>query len=153
MSTFIGTDTYSIDHKGRITVPLTMRRSGTGKPLTRFVLNRGLDGCVAVRSVEEWNRAMQRMRRVNDGEASGRAFIRAFMMHAKEVTVDAQGRIPIPPALIGHAGIGKEAVLHGAGTHLEIWDPERFRQQVSEITEKPGEYERLAALHLKGEDS
>jgi len=51
---------------------------------------------------------------------------RTHLMDATPVTVDAQGRVTIPPALMSRAGLGKEATLHGLGDHIEIWNPERL---------------------------
>ena len=149
MTSFLGTDTHAIDHKGRISVPAAMRRTDAGRPISRFVLNMGFDGCVNVYSREEWKRMMDRLRRISIGNPTGRAFRRAFLMDAKEVTVDAQGRIPVPPALSRRASLAREAVVHGAEDHIEIWNPDRFRAAVSPVTEVEGQYERLAAEHLK----
>jgi MraZ protein len=74
-------------------------------------------------------------------------------MDAKEVTVDAQGRVPIPPALIRRASLDKEAVVHGAEDHIEIWNPEKFNASVSPVIDVPGQYELLAAEHLKDRTS
>lgn len=152
MASFIGTDTYAIDHKGRIAVPAWMRRAEAGRRLTRFVVSMGLDQCVAVYSPDEWQRMMAKLRKVSMGSASGRAFRRAFMTDAKEVSVDGQGRITVPPALMRRAALGKEAVLHGAEDHVEIWNPERFRNLLAPIIDVEGEFEKLAAEHLKDEE-
>ena len=151
MSSFLGTDNHAIDHKGRISVPAPMRRTETGKPITRFVLNMGFDGCVNAYSREEWKRMMDRLRRIPMGNPTGRAFRRAFLMDAKEVTVDAQGRVPIPPALIRRASLDKDAVVHGAEDHIEIWNPKRFKAPLAPIVDVEGQYEKLAAEHLKDE--
>ena len=81
-----------------------------------------------------------------------RNFRRAFMQDARQVTVDAQGRIPIPPALIRRAVLGKDAVLHGAEDHIEIWNPDRYQAQLATVTEVPGEYERLAQEFMEDEE-
>ncbi len=151
MSSFLGTDDHAIDHKGRISIPAPMRRTETGKPITRFVLNMGFDGCVNAYSREEWKRMMDRLRRIPMGNPTGRAFRRAFLMDAKEVTVDAQGRVPIPPALIRRASLDKDAVVHGAEDHIEIWNPERFKAALAPVVDVAGQYEKLAAEHLKDE--
>ena len=114
MSSFLGTDTHSIDHKGRISIPASMRRTETGRAITRFVLNMGFDGCVHGYSKDEWKRMMERLRKIPISNPQGRAFRRAFLTDAKEVQVDAQGRVPIPPALVRRASLDKEAVVHGA---------------------------------------
>lgn len=149
MTSFLGTDTHAIDHKGRISIPAPMRRTESGRPVTRFVLNMGFDGCVHVYSKEEWKRMMERLRQISIANPTGRAFRRAFLTDAKEVTVDAQGRVPIPPALMRRASLDKEAVVHGAEDHIEIWNTERFKAALAPIIEVEGQYEKLAAEHLK----
>jgi MraZ protein len=61
------------------------------------------------------------------GTKEQRALARAFLMDACKVTVDKQGRISVPPSLIGRAGLGKDARLHGQVGRIEIWSPERFK--------------------------
>ena len=48
---------------------------------------------------------------------------------------------------MGHAGLGKDAVLHGQIDRIEIWNPERLRAVVSEAS---GQLERLADEVLGG---
>ena len=73
--------------------------------------------------------------------------MRAFLMNACRVTVDAQGRITIPPALMGRAGLGKEAVLLGQVGRIEIWNPERL---TTVIDEAQNQFESLAEDVLGG---
>ena len=152
MPSFIGTYTYAIDHKGRIAIPASMRRGEAKRSLTTFYLNRGFDGCVAIYSPDSWQRMLERIRKFSPGDPKARAFRRAFLKDAEEVTVDAQGRVTIPPALIAHAALGKDAVLHGSDTHIEIWNPQRFDGLTGKITDTPGDYEDLAAALFKEED-
>ena len=133
MSSFYGTETHSIDHKGRVSVPASMRRAaGRRGSAPTFVLVAGFEGCLALYSPDEWNSVEGRLRRIPMGDRRGRAFARAFLMDACKVTVDAQGRITIPPALVRRAGLGKEAVLLGQVDRIEIWNPERFKTHVAE---------------------
>ena len=142
MSSFYGTETYSIDHKGRISVPASMRRDASRKkPINSYVLVAGFEGCLALYTPGEWARVEDRLRRIPMGDRRGRAFARTFLMDAREVTVDAQGRITIPPALTSRAGLGKEAVLHGQVDRIEIWNPDRLKAVV-EATQ--GQLESLA---------
>ncbi len=147
MASFLGTDRYAIDHKGRIAIPASLRRGeGRKKPITSFVLALGLDGCLALYPPEEWARVEERLRRIPMGTRNGRAFQRAFLHHAVKVSVDAQGRITIPPALMGRAGLGKEAVLHGQISKIEIWNPERLE---AELESGQQNLEELAAEVLR----
>jgi MraZ protein len=130
---FYGTETYAIDHKGRISVPIAMRRSLPGKKaLATFMLAPGFEGCLALYSPEEWRRVEERLRRIPMGGRRGRAFQRTFLLNVTKVSVDTQGRITIPPALMQRAGLGKEAVLHGVLDRIEIWNPERLQVELNE---------------------
>jgi len=149
LASFYGTQTYAIDHKGRISVPATMRRSASAKKggADTFFLVSGFEGCLALYAPEEWRRVEERLRQIPMGDRRGRAFARAFLMDATKVSVDAQGRIAIPPALMGRAGLGKEAVLLGQVDRIEIWNQERLDALVQAAN---GEYETLAGEVLGG---
>jgi len=130
---FYGTNVYAIDHKGRLSVPTSLRRpGGRQRPIQNFVLVAGFEGCLAMYAPEDWARVEERLRKLPMGGRKARAFTRAFLMDATPVTVDAQGRITIPSALLDRAELGKEAVLLGQGTHIEIWNPERLKAVLGE---------------------
>ena len=146
MPSFYGTETYAIDHKGRISVPAPMRRAGK-KPIESFLLVAGFEGCLALYTEEQWTRVEERLQQLPIGGRKGRAFMRAFLMNACRVTVDAQGRITVPSALMGRAGLGKEAVLLGQVGRIEIWNPERLGSVVDEAQHQ---FESLAEDVLGG---
>lgn len=153
MPSFVGTFTYAIDHKGRIAIPPSMRRGDSPRrPLTRFYLNRGFDSCIAVYPHDSWQRMLEKIRKFSPGDPKARAFKRAFLKDAMEVTVDSQGRVTIPPALITHAALAKDAVLHGSDNCIEIWNPQRFEGLTGNVVNTPGDYEELAAALFKEED-
>lgn len=133
MASFYGTETYAIDHKGRISVPASMRRAGGAKKSAdTFYLVAGFEGCLALYTPDEWRRVEERLRQIPMGDRRGRAFARAFLMDATKVSVDAQGRVAIPPALMGRAGLGKEAVLLGQVDRIEVWNAERLGAAVKD---------------------
>jgi MraZ protein len=128
MATFYGTADYSIDDKGRIVVPASMRAvRGRKAPISTFILVKGFDPCLWLYAEEDWTNFEQRLGRMSMGTKEQRALARAFLMDACKVTVDKQGRISVPPSLIGRAGLGKDARLHGQVGRIEIWSPERFK--------------------------
>ena len=133
MSSFYGTESYSIDHKGRLSIPAAMRRTADRKKsLQSFILVAGFEGCLSLHGHDEWQRVEERLRKIPMGVHRGRAFSRAFLMDACKVTVDAQGRITIPPALMRRAGLGKDAILLGQVDRIEIWEAGRLSQVTAE---------------------
>ena len=132
MATFYGTANYSIDDKGRLVVPSSLREvPGRKTPLSSFVLVGGLDGCLWLYAEEDWTHFEERLRKLSMGTKKQRDFARAFLVGASKVTVDKQGRISIPSSLMGRAGLGKEAVLHGQVGRIEIWSPAKFEESVT----------------------
>jgi MraZ protein len=133
VSSFYGTESYSIDHKGRLSIPAAMRRTADRKKsLQSFILVAGFEGCLSLYGHDEWKRVEDRLRKIPMGDRRGRAFARAFLMDAGKVTVDAQGRITIPPALLRRAGLGKDAILLGQVDRIEIWEAGRLSQVTAE---------------------
>jgi MraZ protein len=131
MKSFYGTETHAIDYKGRLGIPVAMRREPTRKKsISSFILVAGFEGCLSLYTPEEFQRVEDRLRRLPMGDRKGRAFARAFLLDACRVSVDAQGRIPIPPALMNRAGLGKEAVLLGQVDRIEIWNADRLKTVV-----------------------
>ena len=148
MSSFYGTEKYAIDHKGRLSIPAAMRRAAPGKKsIDRFLLVAGFEGCLALYTEPQWERVEERLQQLPIGGRKGRAFMRAFLMDACRVTVDAQGRITIPPALTSRAGLGQEAVLLGQVGRIEVWSPDRLK---SVVDEAHTQFESLAEDVLGG---
>jgi MraZ protein len=146
MTSFYGTEKHTIDPKGRVSIPAYMRRaSGRQKPIDQFLLMAGFDGCLSLYAEEEWGHVEERlMRQLLSLE--GRQVTRSMLMNATRVTVDAQGRITIPPALIGRAELGKEAVLLGQIDRIEIWKPEKLQS----VLDQAPPFERGAEQLLRG---
>ncbi len=137
MASFHNTQTCSIDHKGRLSVPVAMRREGPGrKTHDRFFLKYGTEGCLQLYSVEGWEQMEAKLRKLQRKGPRERGFVRAFRKDAYWVTVDAQGRISISPALTGRAGLGKEALLHGNIEYIEIWNPEKYSASMAAMPDE-----------------
>jgi len=144
---FYGTETFAIDHKGRISIPAKMRRAASKRSAQEFIVVAGFEGCLALYTNDQWKRVEERLQQLPIGGRKNRAFARAFLMDACRVTADMQGRITIPPALMGRAGLGKEAVLLGQVGRIEIWNPDRLK---SVVEEAQSQFETLAEEVLGG---
>jgi MraZ protein len=149
MATFLGTEKYSIDEKNRVVIPASMRSvRGSSSEVTSFTMMRGLDGCVWLYAEEDWGKLEDLLQRLSTGAKDQRAFARTALVGAAKVAVDKQGRITITPSLMGHAGLGKDALLHGQVGRIEIWSPDRFEKAL--VTETSA-YDALAEKVLGGE--
>ncbi|MBS4540094.1 division/cell wall cluster transcriptional repressor MraZ [Clostridium sp. D2Q-11] len=114
---FIGEYNHSIDKKGRIIIPAKFRENlGTS-----FILTKGLDNCLFVYPLEEWNILENKLKTLPLTRKDARAFVRFFFSGATECELDKQGRILIPSNLRDHAKLDKETTIIGVSNRVEIW--------------------------------
>ena len=121
---FIGEYQHALDSKNRIIVPSKLREE-LG---TKFVITKGLDGCLYAYPVTEWKILEEKLKTLPLTNKDARAFVRFFFAGACEVEVDKQGRVLIPQNLKEYAGIEKEIVSIGVLTRVEIWGKEKWSQ-------------------------
>lgn len=134
---FIGEFQHSIDDKGRLIMPSKCREL-LGD---RFMITKGLDGCLFVYPKEEWKSLEDKLKNLPFTKKDARAFARFFFSGASECEADKQGRILINGVLRDYAKITKDVVIIGAGTRLEIWSREIWEGYSQDVA---GNYEELA---------
>ena len=101
-------------------VPSKFRDDLNGK----FVLTKGLDGCLYGYPIEEWKTLSDKLKTLPLTNKNARAFVRFFFSGAHEIEIDKQGRALIPQNLVEYAHIEKEIVSIGVLTRIEIWSKE-----------------------------
>lgn len=124
----IGEYNHSLDVKGRVNFPSKLRED-LGE---RFILTKGLDGCLFVYSMPEWAILEEKIKSMPLSKA--RTFQRFLFASAIEVTVDKQGRIVIPSNLREYAGLDKDVVIIGASVRAEIWDQKKWEESCRQLT-------------------
>lgn len=138
----IGEFKHSIDAKRRLAVPSKLRRD-IG---TKAVLTRGLDNCLFLFTLQEWEKLAGKLGNLPFSQHDTRAFVRLLLSGASEVDIDALGRILVPDYLKEYAGLKKRVVIAGLYNRLEIWDEEKWQtykenmeKKSDQIAEKLGE--------------
>ncbi|MDP6387686.1 MAG: division/cell wall cluster transcriptional repressor MraZ [Candidatus Pacebacteria bacterium] len=133
----IGEYTHTLDTKKRISLPSKFRRE-FGK---RVVVTRGLDNCLFVYSIKEWEKISKKIGELPMGGADTRGFNRFMLSGAVEVDVDSAGRVLIPDFLKNFANLGNKVVLAGIHSRVEIWNEKAWTQYKENIEKRA---ERLA---------
>jgi MraZ protein len=95
----------------------------------RVVLTR-FDNCVYGYAQADWDHIIKDFQHLNLTRPDMRRFQRFFLGGAMQVVLDKQGRILVPPHLRKYAALNKEVVLAGSGRRFEIWDLERYEQEM-----------------------
>ena len=119
---------HNLDEKGRLVIPSKFRNE-LGK---EYVITKGLDKCLFVYSVSEWNKLVNKLSTLQFTKKNVRAFERSFIGSASLDEFDKQGRINITSLLVHYANITKECVIIGALERLEIWSLEDFNKYMKE---------------------
>lgn len=114
---FIGEYAHNLDAKGRIIIPSKFR----DELHSSFILTRGLDHCLTIYSLDQWNKILEKLSKLPTTKKAAREYVRMLTSGATECTLDSQGRIAIPSFLSRHADIVKECVIIGVSDHIEIW--------------------------------
>jgi MraZ protein len=140
--TFKGTYNYSIDHKGRLSVPVKFRDKTDSPAGEHYVIARGFEGCLYVYPREAWTQVEEKLlalKTISDPHA--RFFVRTLLSNAADSKIDKLGRIMIPQNLLDLAGIKKDVVVRGVLEKIEIWDPEILKKYEEG---QPDSYEDVA---------
>lgn len=128
MAAFRGSYTHTIDHKGRVSIPARYRRQLSGDADETFVVLRGLDTCIALYPADEFRRLDERLRARSFSDETNRRYQRMMLFDSRDETLDAQGRVALPPRLVTHAQLSKDVLVVGMLDHLEIWNPDLFQK-------------------------
>ena len=123
-----GQYTHSIDAKGRVNFPAKLREE-LGE---RFMITRGLDNCLLVYSVDEWDQLAAKLHELPISKSA--PLNRFFFAGAAEAEPDKQGRVLLPAHLREYAGLDRDVTIAGVSNRAEIWDSERWEKQNEQLT-------------------
>ena len=119
---FMGEYHHTIDDKGRLIIPSKFRTE-LGES---FVITRGLENCLFVYSLVEWNKIVDKLKKLPFTKKDARNFTRFFLSGATITELDKQGRANIHPSLTSYASLEKDCVVIGVNDRLEIWSKQNW---------------------------
>jgi len=132
---FTGEYWYSMDQKGRVSIPSKLRDELGGE----FMICKGFDKCLNIYPVSEWEAFARKIKELP--EAKQRHARRYFFSGTNEGSLDPQGRIAVPPVYRQFAALEKDVVIIGNENHLEIWS----------VTEWENEQQHMSAEGVTGD--
>ena len=142
MHHFIGTYECKADEKGRIMLPVSLKKQLSDKLKNGFVIKRAVfNSCLELYPLKEWDKLMLRINKLNRFNKKNIDFIRRFTAGVRQIDIDISGRILIPKDLINHARISKNIVVSSAVNILEIWDKTLYEEAINDAK---GDFGNLA---------
>ena len=139
---FSGQFTYSIDSKGRISIPAKLRRYVSAEANDTFKIIRGTSICIDVYPYNEWLILEEKLNRLNPFNPDEIRFKRTILQHVSEDKLDSQSRILIPQTFLEYAKIEKEVLILGVGNKIEVWNPKIFDDYMKQSDQT---FEQIAA--------
>lgn len=125
---FLGTHSPRLDDKGRLILPAKFREQMEAG----VVVTRGQERCLYVFPAAEFERLAEQLRQAPVTSKQARDYLRVFLSGASDEVPDKQGRITIPTALRGYAGLDRDCAVIGAGQRVEIWDAGAWEAYLAE---------------------
>jgi MraZ protein len=148
MTGFLGEYEATVDAKGRFLFPAGFKKQLPESAGMSFVINRGLEKCLTLYTVQAWEVLHRKLSNLNDFDPKVRQFRRLFLNGATFLEADAAGRILLPPNLREYAGIDKDIVLASAIDKIEIWDRKTYKELFEQFSSE--EFSDLASLVMGG---
>ena len=130
MSHFLGEFECKLDAKGRMMIPAGLKRQLPEAEREGLVVNRGFEKHLVIYTRKEWDKIVDDLSKLNQYEKRTREFIRYFTRGATELSLDSNGRVLLPKALLEYAGIGADVVLACQFNKIEAWDQRAYDEQM-----------------------
>ncbi|HLU51858.1 MAG TPA: division/cell wall cluster transcriptional repressor MraZ [Flavobacteriaceae bacterium] len=130
---FFETYQCKADAKGRVLIPSALLKKLAPIIDKGFVMKRSVfSKCLELFPMEEWERTMQKLNKLNRFNRRHMDFIRRYTAGVRVLELDANGRFLIPKDLMVHAGITKDITLSGTISVIEIWDTALYEAAIKE---------------------
>jgi len=137
MDLFVSNYTFRLDAKGRVSVPASYRavlaRDGFEGLYCYPTFDRPALDAGGNALLKEIEALIGRFAPYSDERED---FSAALYGTSETLKIDGEGRVILTDPLKTHAGIGEAVAFVGLGHKFQIWEPERFRAQLAEATEK-----------------
>ncbi|MFP5414803.1 MAG: division/cell wall cluster transcriptional repressor MraZ [Gammaproteobacteria bacterium] len=119
---FRGNNEINMDAKGRMAIPARYRDALTTGCDGQLVATIDIeDRCLFLYPLPAWQEIEAQIAKLPTFNPDTRRLQRLLIGHARELEIDSNGRVLIPPELRTYAGLDKEVVLVGQGHRFELW--------------------------------
>ncbi len=125
---FMGEYHPSLDEKGRMAVPIKLRKAfGENDIINKLIVTYGFGKYIMAYREQDWDDFVKtRLIKASESDQNGAALVRYFVGGAFDCELDKQGRIIIPQHLKEHSGIVKDVTVLGLYNRIELWDTEVY---------------------------
>lgn len=125
---FISSFTNRIDKKGRVSVPAPFRAVLNAEGAAAlFVFASMRHPCIEGCGADYFRKLHAQVEAMDPFSPERDAFAAVVFGQTAQLSMDGEGRVGLPEALIAGAKLSDEAVFVGKGETFEIWEPKAHR--------------------------
>lgn len=127
---YFGAASLTLDTKGRLSVPARHRDPLQQQAQGRLAITKHPDGCLLVFPEPVWLPFRDKVAAL---PMEALAWKRVFLGFVSEVEIDGASRVLIDPVLRAYAGLQRDVLLMGIGSHFELWDAGRYAEREQQV--------------------
>ncbi len=124
----------TLDGKGRIAMPSRHREQLALLGCKELTITKHPEGALMVFPRPAWEQFRDRVAAL---PMSASGWKRVFLGNAVDVEIDAASRVLIAPELRAAAGLTRDVLLLGMGSHFELWDAARYAEHEASVIASP----------------
>ena len=125
-----GPAALTLDGKGRIAVPARHRELLSAMGVSQLTITKQPGGSLMMFPRPAWEAFRDKVAAL-PMEAAG--WKRVFLGNAMDVDIDGSSRVLIAPELRAFAGLTRDVMLLGMGSHLELWDATAYAEHEAAV--------------------
>jgi len=135
---FRGATSLNLDAKGRLAVPTKHREAMQHECAGNLVLTAHPHRCLLLYPQPAWEPIQAKIMALSSFDKQSSALQRLLVGFVEDISLDSAGRILVSPELREFAGLDKEVMLVGQGSHFELWNKEAWRAQLAQVMQGEG---------------
>ena len=133
MINLIGTYECKVDVKGRLLLPIALKRQLGNQINENFILKRSVfQPCLELHPYGEWKLTMDKVNKLNRFLKKNNDFIRMYTAGVRVIDLDNNGRILIPKDLLKSHFSKNNLVITTAINIIEIWDKDSYEKVIND---------------------
>jgi MraZ protein len=130
---FRGATSLNLDAKGRLAVPSKHRDALLAQCAGHLVLTAHPHRCLLLYPQPAWEPIQAKMMALSSFDKQSSKLQRMLVGFAEDIELDSAGRLLVSPVLREFAGLEKQAMLVGQGSHFELWNLDAWRAQLEGV--------------------
>lgn len=130
---FRGATSLNLDAKSRLVIPTRHRDAMLQESAGHLVLTAHPHRCLLLYPQPAWEPIQTKVMALSSFDKQSSALQRLLVGFAEDVVLDGAGRMLVSPALKEFAGLNKEVMFVGQGSHFELWNMDAWQAQLASV--------------------